>query len=61
MNLKFPSKYLTASGETFVLIGVFDGKVLGARDYHYFDPETLKCVDDSKHDLVEMLREAKDL
>ena len=53
-DLIFPSIYLTKDGEEFILVGVNDkGKIIGARDFKLFDPETLRCSNDPKYDLME--------
>lgn len=53
-GLTFPSIYKTSTGEEYILIGTDEsGNIIGAKDFKHFDPETLRCIEDSKCDLME--------
>lgn len=53
--MKFPSTYIARNGEKFTLLGPdSQGRIIGARNFAFFDPETLNALEpkDENLDLI---------
>ena len=55
IKVNFPSTYIARNGEKFTLLGPDSkGRIIGARNFAFFDPATLNAVEpkDENLDLI---------